>query len=225
MLQAKPGRSGSNISNKIHRSRGPPFSRALYSSVTNFLARNIAPGEESRWWQQPAWWFRSQNEIATPPSRIRAASPLEVAAALRVLKIAFAIRYIMWKVWSRISFILAYRDTLKPKSLTEFPSHVPEFSAVCPLVLVPFSWPFTELQNGRPLRSVDVPVSCSLSQDSFEWENQSPFLFTHAAPSLLEWPRSCSGSTRTISTTCSRPRTLSSSRSAIPNDAHARPVG
>ena len=72
------------------------------------------------------------------------------------------------------------------ESLPELPSHVYAFSAVCPLVPFPrpFSWPFTELQNGRPLRSVGVPVSCSLSQDSFEWENQSPFLFT-LAPKLF----------------------------------------
>ena len=94
----------------------------------------------------------------------------------------------MWKFAYCIPFSPAYRYTLKLiKSLCQSsPSRVHAFSAVCPLVPFPrpFSWPFTELQNGRPLRSVDVPVSCSLSQDSFEWENQSPFLFT-LAPKLF----------------------------------------
>ena len=54
------------------------------------------------------------------------------------------------------------------ESLPEFPSHVHAFSAVCPLFPFPrpFSWPFTELQNGRPLRppfpqsACQFPVHC-----------------------------------------------------------------
>ena len=53
-------------------------------------------------------------------------------------------------------------------SLPELPSHVHAFSAVCPLVPFPrpprpFSWPFTELQSGRPLRpqsACQFPVHC-----------------------------------------------------------------
>ena len=121
-------------------------------------------------------------EIATPSSLIGKASPMQVGFVCTINCVIHAFSHPCTMLKKFCCFynhcIQGHSSTLISYARQSLPSHDRAFSAVCPHVPSPlfppprprpsFSWPFTELQNVPRRR--DVPVSCSLSQDSFEWE-------------------------------------------------------